>query len=72
MFKAVRDNTKRKSLNLCLGLFRGTPISEDSGQINHFCNPTTVFLSFNFHAKLHVKKILRLSAMLEKAPTIPI
>ena len=49
MFKTVYDDTKGKSLNLCLSLVGGTSIRENPRQVNNFCDPTTVFLSFNFH-----------------------
>ena len=66
MFKTVRHDTKRKSLNLRPGLIGGATISEDAREVNDFGNPATVFLLFNFHSKLHTKWILRLSAAVEK------
>jgi len=51
--ETIRDNTQRKRLNFCLGLFRGTPIGQDARQVDYFCDPATVFLLFKFHAKLH-------------------
>ena len=56
MFETVRHDAKGKSLNLCLGLFRGVPISEDAREINDFSDPATVFFLFNFNSKLHVNK----------------
>ncbi len=53
MFKAVRDNTKGESLNLCFGFIRGVSIRENPGQVNDLCKPATVFLLFDFQSKLH-------------------
>ena len=56
VFETVRHDAKGKSLNLCLGLFGGVPISEDPREINDLCYPATVFFLFNFHSKFHVTK----------------
>jgi len=53
MFQTVRYDTKRKSLNLRLGLVGGASISEDAREVNDFGNPATIFFLFNFHSKLH-------------------
>lgn len=54
VFKTIRYDPKGKSLNFCLGLIRGASIGEHPRQVNDFCEPTTVFLLFNFHAKVHL------------------
>jgi len=53
VLETIGDNTEGKSLNLRLGFFRGVSVSENSRQVNHFRNPATVFLLFNFHSELH-------------------
>jgi hypothetical protein len=53
MLKTICDNTKGKSLNLRLGFLGGVSVSENSGQVDHFRNPATVFLVFDFKPELH-------------------
>ena len=55
VFETVRHDTKGKSLNLCLGLLGGASIRKDPRQVEDFCDSTTVFLSFNFDSKFHMK-----------------
>jgi hypothetical protein len=66
VFETVCHNTKGKSLNLCLSFFRSASISENPREVNDFGDPSTIFFLFNFHSKLHMEQILRLSAALEK------
>jgi len=54
VLKTLCDDTKGKSLNFCQSLFGGAPVSENPRQVNDFCDPTTVFLLFNFHPKVHM------------------
>ena len=54
MFETVRYHPKGESLNLCLRLLRRGSVGEHAGQVNDFCDPTTVFLLFNLDAKVHI------------------
>ena len=57
MLKTVRDDTKSKSLNLCFDLFWSIPICENPGEVDHFGDPATIFLLFEFHRELHSRQL---------------
>ena len=70
MLETICDNTKGKSLNLCLGLFRRLPIGKDPWQIHYFSDPTPVFLLFELNLKGHSRSLFHCSAFYTLPPKL--
>jgi hypothetical protein len=53
VFKSLGNHSKRKRLNLGLGLVSGGSVSEYTRKIGHLADPPAVFLPLEFHTERH-------------------
>jgi len=53
VFESFSDHAQRQSLNLRRRFGNGLPISQDSGKLQNFGNPTTITFFFAFKGQFH-------------------